>query len=386
MNALQGQKLIKEEKYYPYIDSLRAISCFFVIIFHSYTIAFIRDVEKSTLFQGGYMGVDLFFVLSGFLITKNSINQYASKGTFKIGTFYLKRILRLYPPLLIATLIFLVPLLYYNANFALSNAFFLLTYTGDCVLLFQKIWPALQYPSMFSHCWSLAVEEQYYLIFPLIFIYITKKFWIKRNITTTFPLFNIVFLALVISLAFYMDGHFYKFFLWRFFQIFFGGYIAFFFSKNYLNTAKETKFSNAVVRSISAVYKSHIIAVAALLIFFIIFIFNIGFNIGKIQLHYFTLTLISSIIIFNAYTAENWFYKKLLNNKILMYLGKISYGLYLFHSPIFYFKTFNIFKIPTTLQGSIFIDVVSIIITVILAVISYELVEKRFLSYKRTLV
>nr|WP_199158542.1 acyltransferase [Pedobacter sp. ASV2] len=385
MNALQSQELIKKETYYPYIDSLRAISCFFVIIFHSYTIAHIRDVEKSTLFQGGYIGVDLFFVLSGFLITKNSINQYISKGTFKIGTFYLKRILRLYPPLLIATLIFLVPLLFYNSSFALSNAFFLLTYTGDCVLLFQKIWPSLQYPSMFSHCWSLAVEEQYYLIFPLLFIYITKKFWLKRNITTTFPLFNSVFLALVILLALYMDGHFYKFFLWRFFQIFFGGYIAFFFSKNYLKTAKETKFSKAIVRFISAAYKSHIIAVAALFIFFIIFIFSISFDIGKIQLHYFILTLISSIIIFNAYSGENWFYKKLLNNKALMYLGKISYGLYLFHSPVFYFKTFNIFKIPTTLQGSIFIDIVSIITTIILAVISYEVVEKRALSYKNTL-
>ncbi|WP_029275571.1 acyltransferase family protein [Pedobacter borealis] len=101
-------------KYYPHLDSLRAFACLFVIIFHSNTVAFLRSKYHFNLFQGGYIGVDLFFTLSGFLITGILIDQFITADKVDVLTFYKKRLLRLYPPLIVATLVFLVPLLFWD--------------------------------------------------------------------------------------------------------------------------------------------------------------------------------------------------------------------------------------------------------------------------------
>jgi peptidoglycan/LPS O-acetylase OafA/YrhL len=93
-----------------------------------------------------------------------------------------------------------------------------------------------------------------------------------------------------------------------------------------------------------------------------------------------------TIIIVNAYKGENRIYKVLLSNKALIYLGKISYGLYLYHFPIFYLKELGLVKPPQTLAQSILIDVISVIAALILSVISYEYIEKYFLLLKKKII
>lgn len=378
----------KTVRYYPLLDSLRAFACISVIVFHSNSAAFLRDKLDVSLFMGGYIGVDFFFTLSGFLITGILLEQFVRDGKINVLTFYKKRLLRLYPPILVAVIVFLVPLLFWNHIMALSNMFFLVTYTGDCVMLFRKLFPVLQYPSMFSHCWSLAVEEQFYLIFPVLFLFVMNraKKSKKDNVVGTFISFNILFVILIIVLPILLKSYFYKFFLWRFLQVFMGSYLAFIYTKKYQDNYLHTRIARTTANLIYRFYENRIIAAMALVLFFIIFIFNITLTPFNIPIHYYLLTVICSIVVVNAYKANHILYQKLLNYDMIKYLGKISYGLYLFHWPVFYLKRLNIFSIPETLAGNITLDIISVLATLMLSVLSYELIEKIFLNYKKALV
>ena len=219
--------MAKENVYYPKLDGLRAIACILVLFFHSSFNSTYKNSFIFLPFKGGYLGVDLFFVLSGFLITNILFNQYFSQGKIVIVNFLYKRFLRLYPPIILSTIIFLIPLLFYSPNEAVSNMFFILTYSSDLVILFQKIFPILQYPLRFSHTWSLAIEEQFYLFYPFLLNYVLNYCKIKRiNILSSFYAFLILFLLIIYLLPIFMGNWFYKFFLWRFFEIFFGSYLS----------------------------------------------------------------------------------------------------------------------------------------------------------------
>ncbi len=146
--------------YRPDIDGLRALAVSIVIAFHA----------KATGFDGGFVGVDIFFVISGYLIS-GIISQALDKGTFRFATFYVRRIRRILPGL--------VMILFATA---LLGALFL--YTKELRRLGQHIAAGATFVSNFVlvteigyfdlpdkpllHLWSLAVEEQFYLIWPAI--------------------------------------------------------------------------------------------------------------------------------------------------------------------------------------------------------------------------
>lgn len=99
----------KSFTYYPQLDAFRAIACLAVVLFHTNTVTSLTEKNSFTLFKGGFIGVDMFFVLSGYLITSILIKEFTATSTIAIKKFYFKRVLRLYPPILVAVLIFLVP-------------------------------------------------------------------------------------------------------------------------------------------------------------------------------------------------------------------------------------------------------------------------------------
>ena len=164
--------------YRPEIDGLRAIAVAAVIIYHAQVKLF--DYK---FFQGGFIG-EIFFVISGYLITSIILNELINKGSFSFKFFYERRIRRILPVLLSVMIIslpfawmYLFPSgiidfsksLLYSIGFS-SNFYF--HYSGqeygDLGGLFKP----------FLHTWSLSVEEQYYIIFPIIVIIVFK--YIRR--------------------------------------------------------------------------------------------------------------------------------------------------------------------------------------------------------------
>jgi peptidoglycan/LPS O-acetylase OafA/YrhL len=374
----------KKAAYYPQLDSLRAFACFIVILFHSNLNTYLDLHHKFNPFKNGNYGVDLFFVLSGFLITSILVKQYVGTGKIIKFNFYMRRILRLYPPILIAVLIFLVPVLFIDKSFALSNMFFLMTYTGDCVMLFQHFFHSLKYPLFFGHAWSLAIEEQFYLIFPFLLTftlnYYRKKE--KKNVIGTFLLFNILFIIIMVGSTVILKQWFYKFFLWRFFQIFFGGYLALIFSDGFTATFGSSPLSTKIRNFVKAVYSNKYVVVLAVFLFLYMEAFYLPFN--PYGLNYYFITILSSILIVNAVHPSSTFLTALLSNRVVIYLGRISYGLYLYHAPMFYLNTHYYFNIDTanSLFNTVALDIAVIATTILVSILSYELVEKRILAYK----
>jgi len=140
--------------YNPALDGLRALSVLAVVFFHC----------KIPGASGGYAGLDMFFVLSGYLITSLLVRELQQGGGIAIGRFYARRALRLYPTLLLmlAAYIGLAPLVWPTEN-RWTNASLSAAYVMDYAMAF--IWDL---PPTVAHTWSLGVEEKFYLLWPLL--------------------------------------------------------------------------------------------------------------------------------------------------------------------------------------------------------------------------
>jgi peptidoglycan/LPS O-acetylase OafA/YrhL len=165
-------------KYVPALDGVRAIAILFVVLYHART--------RHMGLPGGYLGVDVFFVLSGYLITRLLADEHARSGTIRLGRFYLKRARRLYPALLLMLACYLwlgpyffpaIPVRKHVHDAAVSAL-----YLTDYPPFFKA------YPSRIGYTWSLAVEEHYYLVWPLLLM-VLLKLPKKAAIASTFGLF-----------------------------------------------------------------------------------------------------------------------------------------------------------------------------------------------------
>lgn len=157
----------------PGLDGLRALAVLGVVAYHLHL----------RFMAGGYLGVDLFFVLSGFLITSLLIEERESTGSVAFGSFWARRAKRLLPALFVMLAVVSVYVAI-TSHFALPGARVLNTSTlrGDAVatLLYVSNWHLIAssqgyfnhfaFPSPLEHTWSLAIEEQFYVVFPLVVV------------------------------------------------------------------------------------------------------------------------------------------------------------------------------------------------------------------------
>lgn len=297
-----------DNRYFPAIDGLRAIAVLMVLVFHF-------DLLESG--HGGFTGVDVFFVISGFLIT-SIISRQINTGSFHLGRFYLNRIRRLAPALL-ATL-FIVILagfvwLYPSSLIELSKqAFVAQTYIANIYYWRTVNYFGLDSSSAFLlHTWSLAVEEQFYLIYPLFLIvayrYARRHVWqiIFAICILSFCL-NILFVQIKPEATFYLLPT-------RAWELLLGALIVWL----------RARFSLRPLASQIAGFTGISLIVWGLL----------GYQKAFYFPGYFALLpTIGAALVILASTGQTTLFSTCMSNAAATYIGKISYPLYLVHWPI----------------------------------------------------
>lgn len=356
--------------YFPNLNGIRFIAAFLVFVHHLEQFKYLYKIENfwndnPFIKIIGKLGVVLFFVLSGFLITYLLLVEEKLNNDIKIKNFYVRRILRIWPLyfLILFSGLFIIPKL----NFIITPFFNHDIVNKDffkIILLFLFMLPNLAYAIFglipyVSHTWSIGTEEQFYLIWPVllkftknkvrtivfvIFFYLTFKFLLYTDFLNLIPFKNLI---LEFWLSFNIDcmaiGALFSYLL---------------FSKSKLLSFLLNKFLFYCVLT---------------LICFLIFS-----GVNFIFFHYEVYAILFGIIILNL--SSNNSFSKILENNLFNFLGKISFGIYMYH-PFAVILTINFF-IYFNYINNIALLFLSLAITLVLAAISFFYFEKFFLLKK----
>lgn len=361
---LTGNQLHKN--YIPELDGLRGIAILLVITFHYFS-------DLLTVFSFGWSGVDLFFVLSGYLITSRLILTLGKPGYFL--RFYKNRILRIFP-LYYATLImfyFIIP------HFIPPHYFESLVFyrnQAPSFFLFFENWTFINHPGISQNhlqvLWSLAVEEQFYLIWPF-FIY----FFVNSKYLKTILVVWLIVIVLFRSIL-YMNNpdNFYVFFYNTFCRMdaFIIGATLFLIHKKILKPVHSYIVVIAVLSMFAGIiiWKSNPATSP--------FIPTIGLT---------CIAIFYALIIHIAVQKKYCFFSNFLNLPWLIFIGRISYGLYIFHWIILRFSFeplsnyINIHFLTGRELSNFLTLFICLILSFILSIISYTYYESFFLKLKR---
>ena len=326
-------------EYKKNIQFLRGLSVIFVFLYHT----------NISYFERGYLGVDIFFVISGFVITQRLFQNYEREQKISLINFYSKRIKRIIPNLFfIVGCTYILYLLFgppdlslwnetLSALLGVSNIYYIVHDIG----YFDNV-----FDDPLAHTWSLGVEEQFYLIYPLLIflIFLSKDYkYIKLQI-----IFLFIFLISVILYKIKLDSDpVSAFFLspLRFWELIFGAIL-------FLNLKRFKK--NNLISSFS-------------LLLIILLVFS-SFNYDYFYIN-FIIVILSGIFI--VYFSKS----KFIENSTFVYFGNISYSFYLWHLPVLFF--FDLY-----ILNKYNLDVISaFFITTLLSVITYHLIEQKFRYY-----
>jgi peptidoglycan/LPS O-acetylase OafA/YrhL len=339
--------------YRPEIDGLRAIAVISVIIYHLEIVIFDRQ-----FLTGGFLGVDIFFVISGYLITSIILKELFIAKSFDFINFYQRRIRRIIPVLLVVMLtsfpfayFFLLnePLLEFSKSIIYS-----LTFSSN--FFFEYIGQQYNAESgrfkPFLHTWSLSIEEQYYILFPLFLVLIFK--YLNKY------LLHFLIIFFMISLIFSHWGAknypVFTFYLLmtRMWELLAGSILAYF----------EIRFNQ---RSNNKIFNFFLPSIGLLLIIGSF----IYFDDKMTHPSFYTLLPVIGVCLIIWFSQKKEIIKKILSTKLLVGIGLISYSLYLWHYPIIVFE-----KVTRFSQNNFQIKGFLIILMIIFSLITYFYVEK----------
>lgn len=366
---------LKQETYFSQLDGIRFLAVGLVLIDHWLA-------EKNVL-PLGQLGVTMFFVLSGFLITRILIqsklkdDKTGRSHWFSVKQFIIRRSIRIFPIYFLAIFV----LYFLDVPPVRDTLVWCLTYTTNIYIATKQHWMGT-----IDHLWSLAVEEQYYLIFPYLILFLpTKNYKII--------LIGMIFLSVLLRLLLFLNGS-----PWMVQYVLMptcldsfglGGLLAYFFAFQ-----KETFFKE--------ISTAKYLLMSTLLLFSFLF-FSRQYQISTNQVHHFgnlvLERLIGSIFCFfliaKAVNGYKGLMKWFLENSIVSYFGRISYGLYLYHNFVYNFfhtpQTSLVIRvlhkiqnaIPSITQNTVFELLYFFGITVFIATLSWFLIEKPVNNLKK---
>jgi peptidoglycan/LPS O-acetylase OafA/YrhL len=326
-------------RYNPALDGLRAVAIVLVILTHCYRQAF----------PGGWIGVDVFFVLSGYLITSILQKEIVATGRIAWGNFYARRFLRLTPALIVLVVFQLARAALSTNSEEIREA----TLIGAAYL---ENWNTVAHfgpQDLMGHTWSLATEEQFYWIWPLTLLFIVRRrplVWIG--------------LATVLMLTA-------RILLWRY-----GA------SQDHLQFSLETRPVGLLIGCLLALIPAHrwpsLPSVVPLSLFGLLGLITMAYS-GDMRWPMIIAPLVASMAAAGLIIASQpgSLASRAMSIPPLVYVGKISYGLYLYHWPIFLLGERWTVHSPFHLGA---IGLVALIFAV--AALSYEFIEKPFLRLK----
>ena len=351
--------------HYPALDGLRGLCCLLVIFYHTFYFV----LEKYLSFI--WVSIDIFFVLSGFLITDILLNLNLNKKS--IFTFYIKRGLRVFPLYYLSLILFFIilPVLSINTlnvDYYKQNQVWFWSFLQNWLMIFN---PPKE--SSLVHLWSMAVEEQFYLLWPLIILFVKKP---KR-------LLLIIITLLLAVIAF-------RFWIWdiKIEKIEYGNLYSF------------TRIDGicvgcivALLKKINPGYINKRIAIIVLTIAGLNFLFYYLNRESSMPyfglIGFFTFSIVVGILVDEIINNENSIFSKIFRFPPLRFIGKISYGTYIFHLPVYLaFKPYveswaasHIEEIPPPYFASGVLTILSFII----GYLSYKYFEIHFLRLKQKL-
>jgi peptidoglycan/LPS O-acetylase OafA/YrhL len=331
-------QMMQKHKYFYEIDTLRAIAVLAVIINH---------IDKSWL-TGGFLGVDMFFVISGFVVTASLQNKNTQPFKSFITSFYKKRFKRLYPGLIGCLFIFSIfTFLFFGVNDVyIKTAFNALFGISNIYLAFQEAdyFSISSESNPFTHTWSLGVEEQFYLLFPILFYFIRSK---NKLVASLVVLSILSFLAFYLTAAknsmwaFYlMPGRFWQFAL---------GSIIF--------TIPQLNFKKNLPKD--------------LIILPLVILFTTLATVEAFSM--LSAVIISFATAFSLFIIKETPERRYMGLKPLLKIGLYSYSLYLYHWPIMVF-----FKQTISLENMNLLYASALIL--LLSFLSYKYIEFYFRS------
>lgn len=334
--------------YIPAIDGLRAIAVLGVIFFHL----------QSDLLPGGFVGVDVFFVISGFLITRIILTG-SEAGQFSFHEFYQRRIARIFPvffAVLLATLV-MAKLLYTPDN--LSSCGTMAAASSLCIanlkLLFQGNYFEIEPDSQpLMHYWSLSVEEQFYAIVPLIIVLAYRFRVTRRTLLAATAVVTITSFAICASLTFTHPSFAFYLLPTRAWELLVGSLLAF---KNVQANQNGSRWMS---------FAPWVGIVAILASYFLLDGETDSFP-GFIAL---LPVLGGAALIAGAESASSPI-NRFLAMPPVVFVGKISYSLYLWHWPIYSFVDYRLFNESSAYRTSLKLGFLAVIST-----LSYFFIEK----------
>ena len=339
--------------YRPEIDGLRSLAVISVIIYHANI-----NIGNIQFLNGGFFGVDIFFVISGYLISFLIFKELSEKKIFSFSNFYKRRIRRIIPALLFVMMcslpigwIILPPSSFISLSESILSS---IGFVSNIYFHFSGIeydaWQGLFVPLL--HNWSLSIEEQFYIIFPL-FIIIVFNFCKKYLLIFLIFCFVSSFLMHLMLNKNYPSTTFY-FLHTRIWELICGSLIAYYEIK--LDHRNKNKILSQLMPIIGI----------GLIIFSIFFFDNKTFHPS-----FYTLIPVVGVALILWFSNKNDIVTKILSYRIFVAVGLISYSLYLWHYPLFSFaKNLEIF------YDNHYGKFLLIIISIILSIITYYLIEQ----------
>ena len=335
-------------KYRTEIDGLRALAIISVVIYHFFPL----------IMPSGFLGVDIFFVISGYLITNHFISLQKKNATNSLRIFYSRRIKRLFPALfvfftittLVLTNIFLnSDINKYASSLVAAKTFWSNFYfwrDGGYFGTSDQLKPLL-------HIWSLSVEEQFYILYPT---FILISIWIKKKLEI--PISYLVFILTILSFILWVYLHHIgganpAFFLLptRAWQFGLGGFLVF---VNFNSNNSKSSATNIIL----------IISVLALF-------FGLIVNTDEI-IQTIMVSLGATFFIYSSFKSKApllWIFQ----NIFTVWIGRISYSIYLYHWPIAVILVYYFIDTPP-----FFTSVIGIVLSIILGYLSYKYIETPF--------